>query len=129
MSKRGSWTILRAANGILAGGGIFGFLSLFYVMRRYGWMPTARLDGDVAFLGYYLVPGVAAVLLFSSLLLRPSIRTGLALVLCSTAVSLYSVEITLQLVEHLAAANSKRSGPLGTSATWTSWYDSPNGMA
>lgn len=113
MSKRGSWTILRAANGILAGGGIFGLLSLFYVVRRYGWMPTARLDGDVAFLGYYLVPGVAAVLLFSSLLLRPSIRTGVALVLCSTAVSLYFVEITLQLVEHLGSREQQ--------TLWTPW--------
>lgn len=101
MAERVSPRILRAADTILAAGGIFCFLCLIYVVHRYGWMDSGRVDGDAAPLVYYLVPALAAVLLFGSLRLAPSIRTGVALVLFSTAVSLYSFELALELVNRL----------------------------
>jgi len=89
------------ANVILAGGGLFCLLCLLYVVHRYGLTGQGQFVSDAGPLVYYLVPGVSSVLLFGSLLLSPSIKVGLALVLSSTAISLYSVELVLQVMNHL----------------------------
>ena len=101
MSTRGSWTILRAANVILAGGGLFCLLCLLYVVHRYALTGQGQFVSDVGPLVYYLVPAISSVLLFGSLLLSPSIKIGLALVLSSTAISLYSFELILQVVNRV----------------------------
>jgi len=98
---------LSVANVILAGGGLFCFLCLFYVVHRYALTGQGQFVSDVGPLVYYLVPGVLSVLLFGSLLLSPSIKVGLALVLSSTAISLYSVELILEVVNHLRARDQR----------------------
>jgi hypothetical protein len=101
MHERESARAVSVANVILAGGGLFCLLCLLYVVHRYGLTGQGQFVSDVGPLVYYLVPGVSSVLLFGSLLLSPSIKVGLALVLSSTAISLYSVEVILQVVNHL----------------------------
>ena len=88
--------LLRAANVILAGGGLFCLLCLFLLLRRHGWTVEGRFDIGVVPL--VLAPALAAILLFASLRLPPSARTGLALVLLSTSIALWSVEIALELL-------------------------------
>jgi len=95
------------ANVILAGGGLFCLLCLLYVVHRYGLTGQGQFVSDAGPLVYYLVPGVSSVLLFGSLLLSPSIKVGLALVLSSTAISLYSVELVLQVVNHLRVQDQR----------------------
>ena len=104
--------ILKAANVILAGGGLFCLLCLFLLLRRHGWTDEGSFDGGVVLL--LLAPALAAVLLFASLRLPPSARTGLALVLFSTTIALYSVELVLQLLD---APGDRERRTLWTPAT------------
>src|SRR5512145_681492 len=97
----------RVADLILAGGGFFCLLAFLYVVHHYGLAGTGRFTSDVGPVVYYLIPAVASVLLFGSLRLSPSRKINLALVLCSTAFSLYSFEIILEAAPRIA----NRDGP------------------
>lgn len=113
MAESVSRRILKAANAILVGGGVLSLLCLSYVVHRNGWTGSISLNGQLPHLLKYLFPLIAAALLFGSLRLRPSARVGLAIVLCSTALSLYAIELVVQLVERL--------GSRERDTLWTPW--------
>ena len=92
---------VRAANVILAGGGLFCLLALVYVVYRYGLTGKGEFASEVGPWVYYLIPAVSSVLLFGGLRLSPSIKVNLALVLSSTAISLYSFELILEVVNRV----------------------------
>ena len=94
---------VRAANVILAGGGLFCLVVLLYVVYRYGLTGKGQFTSHVGPWVYYLIPAVSSVLLFGSLRLSPSIKINLALVLFSIAITLYSFELILEVVNRRAS--------------------------
>jgi hypothetical protein len=89
----------RVANIIVGGGGVVSLLVLFYLIHRYAWTGELRLSSGLGMILYYGLPGSLAALLFASLRLSPSFRMNLALVLLSTCISIYALEIILGFSE------------------------------
>jgi PAS domain S-box-containing protein len=87
--------LLKIANVVLFTGGIVCLLVLFYLIYHYSWTGDRQFVSYTGMLLYYGLPGLLAAVLFTSLRLSPSFRGKLALVLLSTCISLYAVELVL----------------------------------
>ena len=87
--------LLKIANIVLFAGGVVCLLILFYLIYHYAWTGERHFVSHVGMILYYGLPGSLAALLFTSLRLSPSFRGKLALVLLSTCISLYTVELIL----------------------------------
>jgi PAS domain S-box-containing protein len=87
--------LLKIANVVLFTGGLFCLFILFYLIYHYSWTGERQFVSYTGMLLYYGLPGLLAAVLFTSLRLSPSFRGKLALVLLSTCISLYAVELIL----------------------------------
>jgi PAS domain S-box-containing protein len=90
---------LKIANFVLFAGGVVCLLLLFYLIYHYSWIGDRYFASPVGTIVYYGIPGLLAAVLFTSLRLPPSFRRNLALVLLSTCLSLYAVELILTFLD------------------------------
>src|SRR5262249_44628467 len=88
---------VRAVNVTLGGGGASCTLVLFYFVYHYNWIRDRVFTSPTGITLYEVFPAVLAALLLASLRLRPSHKIKLALLLFSTGVSIYIVELSLRL--------------------------------
>ena len=87
--------LVKLANIVLIGGGVACLFILFYIIWYYAWTGERSFTSQFGMILYYGLPGSLAALLFTSLRLSPSFRSNLVLVLVSTCIALYSVELIL----------------------------------
>jgi hypothetical protein len=88
-------TVATAAQLILAASGSICVLALFYFVYRYGWSAERHLSSWSSVFVYYGCPTLFAALFFASLRLPDAARVRLALLTCSTVISLYAAEALL----------------------------------
>ena len=91
--------VTTAANLVLAGGALVSVLALVYFVYHYSWIRDREFASGIGPIVYYGLPAVVSLVLFSSLLFRPSVKQNLALVLCSTALSVLCAEVVLEAVK------------------------------
>ena len=87
--------LLKIANVVIVGGGVVSLFVLFYFLYHYAWTGQRHFASQIAMILYYGLPASLAVVLFTSLRLSPASRGNLAIVLLSTCISLYAVELVL----------------------------------
>jgi hypothetical protein len=86
-------------NVVLAGAGSVFLLALLYFFYFYGWTGEREFTSVAGPLVYYMIPACLSVLFFAGLWLRPALKRRVALLTCSTALSLSAVEIVLEAVK------------------------------
>jgi len=94
--------LVRVAEIILGGGGLAAILVGFYCFYYYNLTGVRQFATPVGIILYEVCPAVLAILLLASLRLRPSHKIQLALLLFSTGVSIYTLELALNLVNVFA---------------------------
>ncbi len=92
--------LLKIADGVLAAAGAVSLLIIFYFLYHYAWTGQREFVSQYAMILYYGLPTALAVACFASLRLSPSFRRNLALVLLSTCMSLYALELSLVVYDH-----------------------------
>ena len=103
--------LLKIVNVVIVGGGVVSLFVLFYFLYQYAWTGQRHFVSQIAMIFYYGLPASLAVVLFTSLRLSPSFRGKLALVLVSTCISLYALELILVFSALLFA---ELNGPCGS---------------
>jgi hypothetical protein len=83
------------ANVVLAAAGSLCLLALAYFVYNYAWTGERHLTGLAAVFQYYVCPALLALLFFAALRLPESTKVRLALMACSTGISVYMLEIAL----------------------------------
>ena len=87
--------LLKFTNLVIVGGGVVSLFVLFYFLYHYAWTAQRHFVSQIAMMLCYGLPASLAVVLFTSLRLSPASRGNLAIVLLSTCISLYAVELVL----------------------------------
>ena len=99
--NRETWRalLLKIANVVIVGGGVVSLFVLFYFLYHYAWTGQRHFVSQIAMILSYGLPASLAVVVFTSLRLSPSFRGNLAIVLLSTCISLYALELVLVFYE------------------------------
>ena len=87
----------RVASLVLAGAAFCCVVALLYTIYYYSWTHERSFTSPLGPWLFYVLPGTLAGLLLSALRLQPSSRIKLALLLVSTAVSVYALDTALIL--------------------------------
>jgi PAS domain S-box-containing protein len=99
--------LVKIANIVIVGGGVACLFFLFYIIYYYAWTGERSFTSQVGMILYYGFPASLAALLFTSLRLSPSFRGNLALVLVSTCIALYSLELILVFSQPVTFGNDR----------------------
>jgi hypothetical protein len=99
MKKNDRSRITAAAHLVLAGGGLLSLIALVYFFYHYGLIGDRHFASAIGPIVYYALPAVVSLLLFSSLLLQPTVKEKLALLLFSTALCLVCAEFVLEALK------------------------------
>lgn len=94
---------VRFANFALAAAGLFFAAAFLYVVYVFDLTGTKQFTGTAGRVVYHAVPAVLATLFLAALRFRPAYRINLVLVLLSTGISLYSLELVLTFAPSLFA--------------------------
>ena len=91
--------LLKIADFVIAAGVIGALLTLYYFFYYYDGLDQRNFVNQLAMILYYGVPASLAALLFASFWCSPFVRGNVALVLLSTCISLYALELVLGFYE------------------------------
>jgi hypothetical protein len=106
----------RVINTALAGAGTICLVALCYFVYYYGWSGQRQITSRSAILLYYVLPALLAILCFASLRLSAARKVTLAVLLCTTGVSLYTAEIFLALWSSLPSVMESEKRQMRASA-------------
>lgn len=107
----------KVANAILVGEGVAAALALLFLIHRYGWSVQENLAGSGRVLMYYAVPTVLAGLFFVSLRLQAGYKIALTILSLSLIVSIYGVELGLNVADSMHFGAKKFFLPIDSSSS------------
>jgi hypothetical protein len=85
------------ANMLLVAGGVVSLLVLCYFLYQYSWSGNREFASRTGVLMYYVIPVLAAGLLFAALRLKPAYKINIVLVGFGVIASVYAAELYLRM--------------------------------